>query len=40
MVTESTSEVQNSERDISIKEKQEIEKSGQIIVVSTYEADF
>ena len=39
MVTEITGKVKNSERDISLKQKQQEEKSGQIIVVSTYEAD-
>lgn len=39
MVTEITNKVQTSRRDISIKQKQELPDTGQIIVVSTYEAD-
>ena len=39
MVTEITQKVLNSERDISVKQRQEIQNDGKIIVVSTFEAD-
>ena len=39
MVTEITDKVKNSSRNIEVQTKQDVEDSGKIIVVSTYEAD-
>ena len=39
MISEITSKVQNSVRDISVKQKKELKDQEKIIVVSTHEAD-